>query len=69
MYSEYTARFTHSIQFMCILYDLYCIVHIDYIYSRVVIESVISRAKCLYTILYTKIKTTFMTLKIVDNTK
>ena len=32
MYSEYTTRFTHSIQFMCILYNLYCIVHIDYIY-------------------------------------
>ena len=39
------------------------------LYSRVVIESVISRAKYLYTILHTKIKTTFMTLKIVDNTK
>ena len=32
MYSEYTTHFTHSIQFMCILYNLYCIVHIDYIY-------------------------------------
>ena len=32
MYSEYTTRFTHSKQFMCILYNLYCIVHIDYIY-------------------------------------
>ena len=30
MYSEYTTRFIHSIQFMCILYNLYCIVHIDY---------------------------------------
>ena len=26
MYSEYTTRFTHSKQFMCILYNLYCIV-------------------------------------------
>ena len=34
MYSEYTTRFTHSIQFMCILYNLYCIVHIDYTDSQ-----------------------------------
>ena len=38
-------------------------------YSRVVIESVISRSKYIDTILYTKIKTTFMTLKIVDDTR
>ena len=39
-------------------------------YSRVVIESVISRSKYIDTILYAKIKTKFMTLKlliILDN--
>ena len=38
-------------------------------YSRVVIESVISRAKYIDTILYSKIKTTLMPLKTVDDTK
>ena len=39
------------------------------IYSRVVIESVIAHAKYIDTILYIKIKTTFMALKTVDNAK
>ena len=42
---------------------------VDCTYSSVVIESVISRAKYIDTILCAKIKTTFMTLKIADITK
>ena len=49
-YSEYTTRFTHSIQFMCILYNLYCIVHIDYIY----ILQILSYTLILYFIIYTE---------------
>ena len=41
MYSEYTTRFTHSIQFMCILYNLYCIVHIDYIDSQLYFDIIL----------------------------
>ena len=41
MYSEYTTRFTHSIQFMCILYNLYCIVHIDYTDSQLYFDIIL----------------------------
>ena len=30
MYSEYTTHFTHNIQFVYPVYNLYCIVHTDY---------------------------------------
>ena len=45
MYSEYTTRFTHSIQFMCILYNLYCIVHIDYADSKLYFDVILL---CIY---------------------
>ena len=41
MYSEYTTRFTHSMQFMCILYNLYCIVHIDYTDSQLYFDIIL----------------------------
>ena len=34
MYSEYTTHFTHSIQFVYPVYNLYCIVHTDYTDSQ-----------------------------------
>ena len=36
MYSEYTTHFTHNIQFVYPVYNLYCIVHTDYTDSQCV---------------------------------
>ena len=41
MSSEYTTHFTHSIQFVCILYNLYCIVHIDYTDSQIYFDIIL----------------------------
>ena len=45
MYSEYTTGFTHSIQFLCILYNLYCIVHIDYTDSQLYFDIILYTQK------------------------
>ena len=41
MYSEYTAHFTHSIQFVYPVYNLYCIVHTDYTDSQLYFDYVL----------------------------
>ena len=53
MHIEYTTRFTHSIQFMCILCNLYCIVHIDYTdsYTSLYIQNV-CKNKCAVCAMY-----------------
>ena len=38
MYSEYTTHFTHNIQFVYHVYDLYCIVHTDYTDSQLYVD-------------------------------
>ena len=38
MYSEYTAHFTHNIQFVYPVYNLYCIVHTDYTDSQLYVD-------------------------------
>ena len=38
MYSEYTTHFTHNIQFVYPVYNLYCIVHTDYTDSQLHVD-------------------------------
>ena len=38
MYSEYTTHFTHNIQFVYPVYNLYCIVHTDYTDSQLYVD-------------------------------
>ena len=38
MYSEYTTNFTHNIQFVYPVYNLYCIVHTDYTDSQLYVD-------------------------------
>ena len=41
MYSEYTTHFTHSIQFVYPVYNLYCIVHTDYTDSQLYFDYIL----------------------------
>ena len=42
MYSGYTTQHTvHTIQFMCILYNLYCIVRIDYTDNQLIFDIIL----------------------------
>ena len=38
MYSEYTTHFTHNIQFVYPVYNLYCILHTDYTDSQLYVD-------------------------------
>ena len=42
MYSEYTTHFTHNIQFVYPVYNLYCIVHTDYTDSQLYVDYIFS---------------------------
>ena len=41
MYSEYTTHFTHNIQFVYPVYNLYCIVHTDYTDSQLYFDYIL----------------------------
>ena len=41
MYSEYTTHFTHNIQFVYPVYNLYCIVHTDYTDSQLCFDYIL----------------------------